>query len=58
MLRELFHDSYASPKSMFLWTFRKLHDYFKDRDVRNAHVLSINNVGDFAVSFIKAGSNS
>lgn len=41
----------AAPKTLFLWTFTELHDYFKDHDVRNAHVLSINNGGDFAVSF-------
>lgn len=29
----------ASPKSLFLWTFAELHDYFKDHDVRIAHVL-------------------
>lgn len=45
----------ASPRSLFLWTFTELHDYFKDRDVRNAHVLLINNGGDFAVSFFEEG---
>ena len=29
--------------------------YFRDHDVRNAHVLSISNVGDFAVSYFKVG---
>lgn len=51
---------YTSSKSHFMLTLIQLHDYFKDRDVRNAHVLSINNVGlgDSAVSLLKKGWNS
>lgn len=43
------------PKSDFFDFYRGLHDYFKDHSVRNAHVSSINDVGDFAVSFFEEG---
>jgi len=42
-------------KARVFGVFKELHDYFKDHDVRNAHVLSINNIGDFAVSFFQKG---
>lgn len=45
-------------KAVFLWVLTELQDYFKDGDVRSAHVLSINNVGlgDRALSFRRLGS--
>jgi len=43
------------PKSASLDFYPGLHDYFRNYDVRNAHVLSINNVGDFAFSSLKVG---
>lgn len=44
-------------KARFFRLLTELHDYFKDHDVRNAHVFSINNEGDWAVSFFKEGWN-
>lgn len=50
----------GSIKSRFLWTLTELQDYFKDGDVRSAHVLPINNVGlgDRALSFRRLSSVS
>lgn len=41
-----------------MWTLTELQDYFKDGDVRNAHVFPINNVGlrDCALLFSVDGS--
>lgn len=52
------YDKFFTQKAVSLDFYRWLHDYFRDHDVRNAHVLSINNVGDFAVSYSKVGRKS